>query len=344
MPVRLRPLDLSSDRIEVISTLRRLLHPDFDDRRFDWLYLDSPFGTARAWVACDAEKGAIVGCAAAFPRKVCFDGDERVGLVLGDFCLDPEYRSLGPALQLQRACLDAASQPPYTFCYDFPSQSMMAVYKRLGVPQCGSLVRWAKPLRSKAKLQPVIGSNPIARGVISVADMALSLRGWKGSSRACDIALHESAFGEEFNELDSKLRSQRGVRTLRTAEFLNWRYRSYPIKKHEAITARRAGILIGYLVFTKDEEDTSIVDLASVEEPPVIARLLGAAVERLLHHGAATVSMNAGDKHPWNAIFHRAGFRPREESPVVVCMSPGGKQTSADFQQNWYLMRGERDS
>jgi hypothetical protein len=221
---------------------------------------------------------------------------------------------------------------------------MMAVYKRLGVPKCGSLVRWAKPLRTKGKLEPVIGSNPITRGVSSVADMALSLRGWKGSSKTCDIALHESAFGEEFSELDSKLRSQPGVRTLRSAEFLNWRYQPHPVKKHEIITARRMGTLVGYVVFTLDEEDMSIVDLSSVEEPPVIARLLGAAVERLRHHGAATVSMNAGDKHPWNAVFHRAGFRPREESPVVVCMSPGGEQSLADFQQSWYLMRGERDS
>jgi GNAT superfamily N-acetyltransferase len=344
MPVRLRPLNLNSDRVEVISTLRRLLHPEFDDRRFDWLYLGSPFGAARAWVACDVEKGAIVGCAAAFPRKVCFDGDEKMGLVLGDFCLDPEFRSLGPALQLQRACLEAASQPPYAFCYDFPSPSMMAVYQRLGVPQCGSLVRWAKPLRTKGKLEPLIGSNPVARGVTCVADMALSLRGWKGSGRACDIALHEGAFGEEFSELDGKLRSQPGVRALRSADFLNWRYHSYPGKNHEIITARRAGTLVGCVVFTKDEEDTSIVDLSSVEEPHVIARLLAAAVERLRHHGAATISMNAADKHPWNAIFHRAGFRPREESPVVVCMSPGGTQSLADFQQSWYLMRGERDS
>jgi GNAT superfamily N-acetyltransferase len=344
MPLRLRRLDLNSDRIEVISALRRLLHPEFDDRRFDWLYLDSPFGVAKGWVACEAEKGVIVGCAAAFPRKVCIDGKESVGLVLGDFCLDPEYRSLGPALQLQRACLEDASQPPYAFCYDFPSHSMMAVYKRLGVPQCGSLVRWAKPLRTKGRIEPVVGSNPIASGIASVADMALALRGWKGGLKACDIAMHEGIFGGEFSELDSQLRSQPGMRTLRTAEFLNWRYQSYPGKMHETVTARRAGILVGYVVFTKDKEDTSIVDLSSVDEPSVIARLLAAAVERLRQYGAATVSMNAGDKHPWNDIFYRAGFRPREGSPVVVCVSPGGTQALADFQHNWYLMRGERDS
>jgi len=344
MPVSLRRLDVSSDRLEVITALRRLLHPEFDERRFDWLYVNSPFGAARAWVACDSEKGAIVGCAAGFPRRICFGGNEKVGLVFGDFCLDPEYRSLGPALQLQRACLADASQPPFAFCYDFPSKSMMAVYKRLGITQCGTLVRWAKPLRTEGKLEPIIGSRPLARGLTSLADAALALRGWKGGKSACAIALHDGPFGAEFSELDEKLRAQPGARTLRTSEFLNWRYQSYPDKKHEIITARRAGALVGWVVFTRDEEDTSIVDLSSIEEPAVITRLLAAAVERLRHHRATTVSMNAGDKHPWSAIFHRAGFRPREESPVVVSVPSGGTLLLADFQEGWYVMRGERDS
>src|SRR5580658_3731435 len=106
MPLRLRRLDLNSDRIEVISALRRLLHPEFDDRRFDWLYLDSPFGVAKGWVACEAEKGVIVGCAAAFPRKVCIDGKESLVLVLGVFWLDSEYSWLRAALRLQRAFLE----------------------------------------------------------------------------------------------------------------------------------------------------------------------------------------------------------------------------------------------
>lgn len=344
MPVLLRRLDLKSDRMEVISALQRLLYSEYDERRFDWLYIDCPFGAAQAWVACDCEQGTIVGCAAAFPRKMCFDGHEKTGLVLGDFCLDHEYRSLGPALQLQRACLADAAQAPFEFCYDFPSQSMMAVYKRLGIAQTGTLVRWAKPLRTRRKLEHFTGSNSVTGGLAFLADTALAVRGWKGGGGKSDTSLHDGPCGDEFSDLDRKLRELSGVRAPRTAEFLNWRYWSYPGKKHEMVTARRSGVLIGYIVFTRDEEDTSIVDVSSIEEPAVIARLLAAAVERLRHHGADTVGMNAGDNHPWNSIFRRAGFQPREESPVVVCAAPGKTISAADFQKCLYLMRGDRDS
>jgi len=82
-----------------------------------------------------------------------FDGKEKRGWVLGDFCFGERFRSLGPALQLQRACLESLAQEPNAFTYDFPSQSMMAIYKRIGIAQSGSLVRWPSLLKRKAKLK-----------------------------------------------------------------------------------------------------------------------------------------------------------------------------------------------
>src|SRR5262249_14595697 len=103
MPVRIRQAALNSDEAELTDLLRRHLAPTADERRFGWLYRDSPHGEARSWLACDAQ-GNAVGAATAFPRRVHVDGREKRNWVLGDFCLDEEFRSLGPALQLQRAC------------------------------------------------------------------------------------------------------------------------------------------------------------------------------------------------------------------------------------------------
>jgi GNAT superfamily N-acetyltransferase len=343
MSVLIRSAVLETDREDLIELFRRHLTPLSDTHRFDWLYCQSPCGAARAWVACNGADGAVVGAAAAFPRRIYLDGAENLGWVLGDFCLEEEYRSLGPAVQLQRACLEAVASP-HEFCYDFPSQSMMAVYKRLGVRQTGCVVRWAKPLRVEQKLKSVVGSETIANMLGVMGNAALARRGYKGEENGCEVTLHEGACEEEFSMLDRKLPSSPGVRTVRSAEYLNWRYLAHPSQTHEILTARREGALVGYVVLTNDSKVASIVDLFAVEEPAVIAWLLSAAVDRIRRRGAPTASLIAGDGHPWSNIFERAGFRRRETSPVVVCGEKGTMAAEASFQKNWYLMQGERDS
>ncbi|MGA2482972.1 MAG: hypothetical protein ABSF92_07640 [Candidatus Acidiferrales bacterium] len=263
--------------------------------------------------------------------------------VLGDFCLEEKCRSLGPALQLQRACLEAVASP-FEFCYDFPSKSMMAVYKRLGVQQIGTLVRWAKPLRVDRQIEKVVRSRIVARGLGAVASVALTRLGWKGERSACELVLHEGSCGEEFSVLDQQLRTQLGVRTVCAAEFLNWRYHAQPNTAHQILKAYRAGTLIGYVIFTRVAADGMIEDMLSVEEPAVIARLLNGAVDLLRQRGVRTVSLNAGDAHPWSGVFARAGFRRREGAPIVVYTRPGGSISLSAFQRDWCVMKNERDS
>jgi hypothetical protein len=271
-------------------------------------------------------------------------GREITGLVLGDFCIDEKYRSLGPSLQLQRACIGAVEEEPFEFFYDFPSLSMMAIYNRLGIRQTARLVRLAMPLRAERKLESLVRSRTAARVLSAATNAALARRGWKGSSCGCTFSLQKGPCGEEFSILDSELRSQPGIRAVHTAEFLNWRYRENPLARHEIIAARRAQKLTGYVVFTLDVESPCIVDLCCLEEPALIASLLAAAVDHVRRLGAETVSLNAGESHPWRNIFKRAGFRTREFSPVVVRARGTTGISEMDFHSDWRLMRGDRDS
>lgn len=344
MPIRTRRANLESDRLALIEIFRKYLAPQSDDARFDWLYRKGPHGEAQTWIAFDSSNDALVGAASAFPRTIYVGSQEKAGLVLGDFCIAESYRSLGPSLQLQRACMAAIEEGPFEFFYDFPSTSMMAVYRRLGIQETGRLLRWAKPLRIARKLRAKVRSERLARSLAAVGDRILGKRGWKGDKRACDIALQQGRCGDEFTALDRRFRDLPGVRTARSAEYLNWRYLTQSSARHEILAARRAGALIGYVVYSADPADTSIVDLCAPEDPPVVARLLAEAVDRLRALGAETVNLNAGENHPWSFVFQRAGFRRREDSPVVTHVRANASISAANFRQNWYLMRGERDS
>src|SRR5262245_3485414 len=128
MAVSIREVDLHRDRAELIAFLLENLTERSNELRFNWLYLENPSGQARAWMALN-EAGETVGFGAAFPRLMWFDNKPRRGWVLGDLCVAPSCRSLGPALLLQRACLKSLAIDGNPIWFDFPSQSMMAIYR-----------------------------------------------------------------------------------------------------------------------------------------------------------------------------------------------------------------------
>jgi hypothetical protein len=343
MSVQILDASLESHQDDLIGLFKQYLTPDFNENRFRWLYKQNPYGPARAWVALDDTKGTIVGAAAAFPRKYYFQGAERLGWVLGDFCLSEQFRSLGPALKLQRACMESL-EPPYDFLYDFPSKPMMAVYNRLGAQQTSTLVRWAKPLRMEDKLGSVVHSKNAAMLLGKIGNVVLDSRGWKGTKESCEIELHHGQCEEEFTVLDQSLQKTAGIRAARPAGYLNWRFLADSGGSLPLLTARKNGALIGYVVVKNDPVNARIVDLMAVEDPGVQARLIDAAVCFLKATGTKTVSLAAGEGHPWNSLFERTGFRRREASPIVVVSRTGATIKSSDFKAQCYLMEGDRDS
>lgn len=343
MAIQIRRADLHADRAALIGLFQKNLASDYDEQKFSWLYEANPHGAAIAWVAFDQASGEIRGASAGFPRKLHSDGTEMVGLILGDLCMDEEYRSLGPALQLQKISLAAVDEHPFAFCYDFPSQSMMAIYRRLGVGKTGTMQRWAKPLKADRKIERAIKSKHLSRPLAKAANLVLAHCGAKGSRGACELAIHEGPCGEEFTKLDEQLRSRPGLRTSRSAAYLNWRYLAHPSVQHEILVGRQKNVLVGYAVVATGSEDSAVVDLCALEDA-VAKRLVYGATEHLRIKGAATVSLHAGEHHPWRPIFERAGFRPRESAPTVF-YAPTSARISETYERgDWYLMKGERES
>lgn len=341
MAIVVRPADLERDRGLLIDAFFRFLTPLSDGRRFDWLYLGNPHGRTRAWLATDVS-GSVIGACAAFPRHFCFGDGKITGVVLGDFCIAPDYRSLGPALQLQRACLASIGSGEFAFGYDFPSSGMLAIYKRLGIEPQQQIVRLAKPLRVDRKVAQKVKSGALAVGLSSVGNLALRLKGPSLSKGAASISLHEGECGDEFTELAQRVSKSCGVCVERSAEYLNWRYLKHPFRRHEIFTARQEGKLVAYLVLTENGEDASIVMLFGQDEQKVLRDLIASVVATLRKRGVMTVSAPITGSHPWARMFEAMGFRRREACPLVL-IGPQGGQGASD-RTTWLFMDGDRDS
>ena len=97
--------------------------------------------------------------------------------MLGDFCVSDRHRSLGPALKLQRSCLDLAADAGTPFCYDFPSRAMMTVYQRLRIAPRGQMRRLVKLLRIEQQAGRDRSASPRVAGRLGrVLDGVRALR------------------------------------------------------------------------------------------------------------------------------------------------------------------------
>jgi hypothetical protein len=345
MTISVHPVESESQSQQLIDALQANLPHLPHARLFPWLYLRNPEGRALVWQATDPETRRIIGIAAAFPRRIFFRGEELRSYVLGDFCIDAAHRSLGLALALQRACLGDLSGGVPGFAIDFPSRTMLAIYKRLQIEVNASMIRYAKPLRADRKVVDRVPVPAIARGLAVAANAALRLRDVR-VRRDGDwtIEADPGPWGEEFTLAARQWSASAGVCVARTAEYLNWRYREHPLQKYEMLTARRGSSFYGYLIYHSNEEDWTIADLFAKDDASCNV-LLAEATAVARKHGAHTLSVAWLATHPGRRILEQNGFRARESSPIVLMALPQQSQRSVEPERDrWFLTSGDWES
>ena len=135
MCIYIRKIDFDTDREIVIDLLKRnrnLPHSYPFSERYDWLYLNNPYGIATGWLALDSRKDRPVGFTVALPREMSVNGRRVIAWNCADFSIDMPYRTLGVALKLRRAARDAIDAGQYPFLYAHPNNKMLVVHKHVG--------------------------------------------------------------------------------------------------------------------------------------------------------------------------------------------------------------------
>jgi Acetyltransferase (GNAT) domain len=339
MSVYVREASLIDDEGVLTDLAHRYLNGNADENRFRWLYAESPFGPARAWIACE-KQGEAIGMAAVFPRRMYLNDNIVSGCVLGDLCISPKYRSVGPALSLQRACLACARSREFAVAYDFPSTTMSSIYQHLGLSPIGKSVRLAKTLRADKKVEGALRSRVLARPATAAVNLALALADGKSSNRdGLEFRLEDAPCGSEYSRLAERVGSSLGICTVRTAEYLNWRYLQHPHRKYEFLTTRRGNDMLTYCAFTVSDGNATVVELFGNMEADVVTGSLRELARLLRTRGVATVSLPLLSSDSRVGLLRKLGFRAREAVPV---MGFAGESTLSSSQM--FLMHGDRES
>ena len=347
MDLVVKRADLIRDRHAIVGLHKKFLAPHCDEKRFDWLYCQNPFGSPLVWIAQEIGSGEAVGTAAAFPRSLQVGSKKEFGWVLGDFCVSDAYRSLGPALQLQRKCLEGVGLGENSIWYDFPSRKMLAIYKRLKIfPSC-NMVRFVKPLRIDRRVESWVKGGFLQKGLAELGNKVLN---WTTKTVSVRKGLtfhsHGEERGSEFTETFEEIGEQLGNCLERTAAYVDWRYAQNPLYTCRLLTARLNDRLKGYIVYADIEGEAIILDLFGHKEQDIILGLIGQVIEKVRDRGSQSLSVSMVERHIWIPFFESFGFKPRDMDPVIIQNPMGENQrTNGEYDgASLLLMQGDRDA
>jgi hypothetical protein len=306
------------DRQEMLDLLDRNL-PYPQELGFDWRYKLNPAGQAWSWFLYEPGGKAAVAMTSLFPRKMYVDGKEMlVGQVM-HFVVDAKYRSLGPAVLLQRATFNPVNSGELDFCYDCPPHDQgMSTFVRLGMQSNCEVIRYARLLRSDEYFANKIGTKMWAKPAVAVTNVLLRARRSQSITPGIEICSHDLSFDEEFSMLDRLVSSVGAIRHRRSAEELNYRHRANPEFRHRVMVARRRRELLAFIVFVQSEGIGSIVDLFGRELQTVAAPLLDAVIDICRRENMWALHGNCSEGNELASLFVANGFRPRERAARVV--------------------------
>lgn len=334
MSARVREAKSRDERTELVRTLIESFSGWTDDQKFDWLYLDNPWGEACCWVL-DVD-GDIAGVSSAFPRVVRHRKRELRGWVLGDFCVARQQRSLGPAMKLQRAAFDAVDRGDVDYWYDFPSSSMMAIYQRMGEVAVGELVRMVYLLRADRAVAERVRNPMLAKTLSAAGNTVLATRtALTKRARSFEVSSRTRAFG---GTTDVGFDLAHGVALSRTPEYLNWRYSSNPAGPMSILSVADGSDTS--IVYRNAEDSVEIVDVFGARDEKALREMILALIDEAKAHDALSITTCLSSEHPWRRVFGDVGFRSRETAPFVVY----SREAAIADAAIWYLQSGDRDT
>jgi len=342
--LEIRPVDFDRDRTQLLDILHRNL-PDLPHaERFDWIYRRNAAGPAWAWFVIDSKSGNAVAAASVFSRAIYINNALQLCGQVGDFAVDAPYRSLGPALVLQKATFEPVDQGTLAFCYDCPPHDRgMSTFRRLGMEPNTEMHRFTRLLRFEKWLSKKSGSSAI--GAIGAAANPLLRAASSGSrSTGLELGLFEGRFGEEFTALDKNVPSKDSIRSRRAAEDLNWRYRDDPLLQYQVITARKGGNVEGFVILLKSGDDAYVVDLFGSNLDETAPALIDAAAAEHSKKKIQALHAFCPPNSPMAALLESCSFRHREASARVVAYTKPGSETNLLLRRDtlkWSFTRAD---
>lgn len=317
--------------------------------KYEWLYERNPAGRAHVWLVRHSASSLNVGTTAVFPREFLVNGKKILAGIAGDFLINREHRSLGPALILQKAVLSFVQNGNMAFVYGFPNEKSVPVLKRVGFRILGEKTRMVKILSFRDLLDARFG-RPAARVLGPILDCISKVRSssvWDKKNRGyrSEEVSNIHDFLEFFSDIGFKGFLIHGNRT---AEYLKWKFVNSPLSKNKlfALLDEKSGKPKAYLVYRCLENTVEIRDFSYTKERGILEGLVLDFVKHAASLGADRVEVTILRSKQLVRQFVNLGFYDRPgEGDVYAYFGPNlHKGTNLiEDGDNWFLLQSDDD-
>jgi len=337
--------DLDRDRDNIVDLWKRNL-PDASEDRYAWLYQS---GRATGWLL-RAQGGTVVGATGLMDRTMTvFGHGVRAGQAI-DLNVDKDHRSMGPALQLQRAVTDTVQRREYDLIYALPVPQAEPVLRRAGYRVLGEMGRWAKPLCCQdylgGWLHRTLPRKAIAAGINSLLHCTSPETYYRRPPGVrVEVTDH---FDRRFDDLWRVARDRFPVVSERTSAYLTWRFRRCPEVRHRAFCLLDpSGQLFAYVVYHRHAGTIRMGDFLCADLRQ-LDMLLGEFLRLMRRQQAKAVFAFYLGPEAACQTLRRFGFwkrpSPRKALIYVDRERFDSKMARLLDKENWYLTQADVDA
>lgn len=308
------------DRESVVKIWRDNLQCKYDpEEKYNWLFVNSPFGPGQIYQLVDTEQEQVVGVQGISIRNFKnIHGTIRIGL-FSDFAVDTRHRTLGPGLKL----INHTNTHGLNHCdmiYGFPNKKSLPVVKRAGFNCDNNMVRYSRPLRFGYLIGNYLPStatkiiSPLLDFIGSLYNSIISL-----PYRLKYKVDKNAVISNEFDGLWSEShRNNPSFMCERTEKSLLWRFQDN--REHDyklmSLRERQSNKLIGYIVYYIDSKKIChVVDLLANNLKTLLIPLMSGFLDHINNSLSVSIEMYAKPE-----IINKlriCAFRPRDTRPIV---------------------------
>jgi GNAT superfamily N-acetyltransferase len=285
---------------------------------FSWKHAENPFGRSPAWVAADARR--IVGFRVFLRWEFERDGRTVRAVRAVDTATHPDYQGRGIFSRLTLHAIEALRADGVGFVFNTPNDQSRPGYLKMDWKLVERLPVLARP-RSLSSL-------------LAVARARVPADKW---SLPCEAGLSAPAALSDRDGLERLLRARgpaSGIRTRKSAAFLEWRYGFAPLAYRALLTGERLqdGCVIFRLRRRGAAVEAAVCDALLPDTSR--SRLAGALREVVRESGADYAVRIGGPKEA------RAGFFPLPgQGPTLVWRAVSDSVMPAPAE--WHLALGD---
>jgi hypothetical protein len=349
------------DKERILSLWRRgLTHAGMPEAKFDWYYRENPDGPPQTFFLYANDVPDPVGVAAIATRHMHTGTKLLCAGELVDFVALPEYRTLFPALFLQKEIRRIAleTNQTHSVLYGFPNPKSLAVVKRVGYQLVGQMVRHARVVRSAGYLSRTLPGwlGTLIGPIIDRFRLAaLALRGTLEPRFEFQwLEQSDTRLDNLWQRVIANNAASNVLIGVRDNAFLKWRFSDCPLRAYRffaVISPDGDRAIAGYAVCALDEGSLLVHDFLYDTAIGGAAKALWRQLTREAYTSGHTgISV---EFFGTAAIHHEllaAGFSAREKRPVYAAVyaaessAIGITRTPINLTElRWYLTCADED-